>query len=385
MEFFDGLQKHSDAKITVLNNYFIPWLRKINLSFQGGRCLVIDGFAGPGIYEDGKIGSPIKLLQGSIEFYEQCEKNEWKLPQITLLFIEGNKGNFENLKKNIAQVCDVDFEEDIATLKDYPTIKAYCINNNFQVAFKELLDSIKPHESLIPSFCFVDPFGYKDTPFELFEKYLSNKKAELLYNFMFEEINRFITTQNSPKLMETYSKLFGVNSIEELQEFIGDNKRDDRKKIVVDYYSRQLLDKTAAKYVLNFEFKKNGRTKMFLFYATKSPHGLQLMKKQMWKVDDTGLYLFDDKKQANQIQFEFVKDMQDDNMRQDLADQLFHKFTGKTVHIDTIKEFVLLETIYPIENFMKNSLKILEKKQLVTATNRKKALSYPDNCRVSFL
>lgn len=385
-QFFDQLQKHSDAKITILNNYFIPWLRKINLGNQGGRCLVIDGFAGPGIYDDGKQGSPIKLLLASIEFYEQCEKNNWRIPHITLLFIEGDKQNYMSLKSNLKEICDAEFdEEDVAVLREYPTIKVICINNNFQIAFRDLLEGIKPHESLIPSFCFVDPFGYKDTPFELFEKYLSNEKAELLFNFMFEEINRFLTTQNSPKLMETYSKLFGVNTIEELQALIGDHKKDDRKRIVVDYYSRQLLDNTEAKYVLNFEFKKTGRTKMFLFYATKSTHGLQLMKKQMWKIDDTGLYLFDDRKSANQIEFEFVKEMNDEQMRQDLADLLLNTFTGSRVHIDTIKEYVLTKTIYPIENYMKNSLKILEKKKLISVTNRQKALSYPDNCILEFL
>ncbi|OKL37030.1 three-Cys-motif partner protein TcmP [Domibacillus mangrovi] len=385
-QFFGALQKHSNAKVEILNNYFIPWLRKINLgSYSMSRSLVIDGFAGPGVYEDGELGSPIKLLLAATEFCDQCDDNGWKQPSITLIFIEGNKDNYNKLKETIIDNWQAEFdEEDYARLPDYPTIAIQCINNTFATAFKDLLDDIKPGQTLIPSFCFVDPFGFKDTPFELFEKYLSNEKAELLFNFMFEEINRFVTTKNSPKLMETYSNLFGVDDIQELQDLIGDHKKDARKKIVVDYYSRQLLEKSDAKYVLNFEFKKNGRTKMFLFYSTKSTHGLKLMKKQMWKVDDTGLYLFNDKKSADQIEFEFVKEVKDETMRQDLSKLIYENFAERQVGIEFIEEFVLTQTIYPIENYMKQSLKLLEKEGLLIATNRKKPMSYPDGCMVKF-
>lgn len=385
-EFFEQLQKHSDAKVSILNNYFVPWLRKINLGFNGGRCLVIDGFAGPGIYEDGSEGSPFKLLRASLDFYEQCERNDWKIPSITLLFIEGDKKNYNSLRENISNTFEGQFDEDgNFSFEEYPSVKVICINDNFQNAFRAILEGIKPHRTLIPSFCFVDPFGYKDTPFELFEKYLSNEKAELLFNFMFEEINRFVTTKNSPKLMETYSKLFGVASIEELQLLIGDNKKEERKNIVVDYYSRQLLTNTEAKHVLNFEFKKNGRTKMFLFYATKNKIGLQLMKQQMWKIDDTGLYLFDDRKRADQIQFEFVKDMEDDKIREDLSIILAAVFSGKKVSIELIQDFTLTETIYPIENYMKPALKILERQGIIDVSRRKRAFSYPAGCLITFL
>lgn len=386
--FFNNLQDHSAAKIEVLNQYYIPWLRKINMGpFNMNRCLVIDGFAGPGIYEDGSQGSPIKLIEGAIDFCVQCEQNSWKSPSINIILIEGDKKNFDTLQKNIQNLYLTETDENgVLILKDHPTVRIIIYNDAFQNVFRTLLDDIKIGQTLIPSFSFVDPFGFSHTPFELFEEYLKNEKSELLFNFMFEEINRFIMSDKHSKLVETYQKLFGIDNIEELRTEIGSARGNERKQIVVDYYSRRLLTDTEAKHVLNFEFRKNGRAKMFLIYATKNIHGLALMKTVMWKIDDTGTFLFDDRLQANQINFEFVAEMQKEEMQKDLSIIIHSNFKGqKNVMLDTLERFVLTKTIYPLTNYFKPALKLLEKAGLITVHRKTGAKKGSFNEKTKFL
>ncbi|CAM5245354.1 Three-Cys-motif partner protein TcmP OS=Lysinibacillus sphaericus OX=1421 GN=LS41612_10595 PE=4 SV=1 [Lysinibacillus sphaericus] len=262
-KFFEGLQSHSSAKIEILNRYYIPWLRKITLGeFNKNNCVVIDGFAGEGIYEDGQLGSPIILINGARDLCNQNLQYRRPCPNITILLIEGKEKNFNNLIQNIiGYYGDANYNENVVTFGQYPTIRVVIYNDSFENVMNSFLDQV--NSNLIPSFCFVDPFGFSHTPFKLFQKYLKNNKAEILFNFMYEEVNRFITSDRDPSLVETYENLFGVENLDELRSEIKDTDAQIRKEAIINYYSKQLLGKTEANYVLNFEFKKSGRTKMF--------------------------------------------------------------------------------------------------------------------------
>ncbi|QSB10472.1 three-Cys-motif partner protein TcmP [Lysinibacillus fusiformis] len=378
-QFFNTLQKHSDAKIEILNNYYIPWLRKINLGIHNqNRCLVIDGFAGPGIYEEDQAeGSPIKLIKGAIEFCEQCSERGWDLPNINIILIEGDIDNYSKLQTNISSLYPTRIDDNgEIDLIDYPTINIITINDTFANALGSILDSIDKGQTLIPSFCFVDPFGFSHTPFELFQRYLQNEKAELLFNFMFEEINRFIMSDKNKKLIETYQELFGIEDIKQIRKEIGVLTGAERKKIVIDFYSRSLLEMTEARYVLDFEFKKNGRTKMFLIYATKSIKGLEVMKDVMWKVDGTGMFLFSDQISANQLEFEFINIMEKETHQTNLATLLAIVFKRKRKSMAMIESYVLENTIYPLSNYLKPALKILEKNGMIEVERFPKAKAF---------
>jgi three-Cys-motif partner protein len=53
-------KRHTQAKHQVLVDYLAAWIPI--LASQGGDLIFIDGFAGPGTYEDGAKGSPLLML-----------------------------------------------------------------------------------------------------------------------------------------------------------------------------------------------------------------------------------------------------------------------------------------------------------------------------------
>lgn len=80
---------------------------------------------------------------------------------------------------------------------------------------------------------------------------------------------------------------------------------------------------------------------MILFFATKSRDGLSVMKQAMWGQDDTGAYLFDDKKSTQQIQFEFIAEILETKHIDDLSEEIFEEFQGReNITKERIEDFV---------------------------------------------
>ncbi len=78
-KFFDKLEEHSRVKLQVLTNYIKVWIRKILLNHHGsGSCLIVDTFAGVGKYKDGSLGSPLIIINETINCIEQVKRLGFK-------------------------------------------------------------------------------------------------------------------------------------------------------------------------------------------------------------------------------------------------------------------------------------------------------------------
>lgn len=386
MSFFIELQDHSEVKLSILEKYTIPWMRKIILNRYGPKkCLLIDGFAGKGKYDNDKKGSPLIMIEAAIDFYNQAINNEWNEPEIFIYLNELDKSNHEALISNIESIGFETMDNRMFISVDYKSVKVVVENKTFEDFLTDILGQIKDGYSLIPSFCFVDPFGFSTTPFRLFKKYLDNENSELLINFMYEHTNRFIKHPNE-KVRKQISEHMGLVSLDDLSEKITDLTPLERKQIIIETYINNILKETKAVYVRHFDIKKNGKTKMILFHATKNINGLKLMKETMWKHDETGQYIYDDKQQMVQLDFDtIIKNDKEANISI-LSELIYKQYTGsKAVCIEEIEKFTLIDTIYPIKNFTKPALKVLENKGLIeNFKGRAKAKSYPQGTIMDF-
>ena len=64
-EFFENLRDYSEIKHRILARFLTPWTVKLGswARRRNGVVWYIDGFAGPGKYEDGSDGSPLLGLR----------------------------------------------------------------------------------------------------------------------------------------------------------------------------------------------------------------------------------------------------------------------------------------------------------------------------------
>ena len=150
------LKEHGRVKHILLEKYLKAWIPILG-KYESKICY-FDGFAGPGEYSDGEVGSPIIALRTASSLDKYFNK-------MICIFVEKDDNNLINLKNKI------ELEKQNLNLSkiDYGTE-----NNEFA---KVVDDILKSTENIIPSFFFIDPFGYSHAPFKIIKKIMQNPKT----------------------------------------------------------------------------------------------------------------------------------------------------------------------------------------------------------------
>ncbi len=230
------LEPHTRAKHEILRRYLEAWAAILSLG-NFPTIAYVDGFAGPGTYQSGDDGSPIIAIKAALQHAARIPKTTTLL----FLFIEKDEERAEHLEQLVTGMgLPPNFHVHVAS------------GQTFEEGFRaRLLDFYeKKSRSLPPTFAFIDPFGWKGVPFHLVKKILSNPSCEVLINFMFEEINRFI---NHPDQGKTFDELFGTDRWRQMEKIV---KPMERRQFLHDLYLTQLRGIAGAKYVRSFEMRR---------------------------------------------------------------------------------------------------------------------------------
>src|SRR5262245_3718461 len=88
----------------MLRAYLFQWFSILGTSahFRGKDLWYIDGFAGPGEYENHPIGSPVAALQAAAEAIGKSGAR-WSAGNIRCFFIEETKPLYEHLVAKLSQ------------------------------------------------------------------------------------------------------------------------------------------------------------------------------------------------------------------------------------------------------------------------------------------
>lgn len=353
------LEPHTGAKHEILKRYLQAWMPILS---RGGfpEILFIDGFAGPGAYVDGEDGSPIIAIDTALGYQPPLQA------KIEFAFVE----------KDASRAT---FLESLVKSRDLP--RNFHVQIYGGMEFEKAFDQIcRPYTErlgcLPPTFAFIDPFGWKGVPFEINRRILEQSNCEVFVNFMYEEINRFLSHPDQRPNFDAYFGGDGWSSCQDLTE------PRERNRCIHNYYKNQLLRR--AKYVRSFEMRNDTDvTDYFLFYATNNPLGLRKMKEAMWKVNEAGEFTFTDATDPNQlILFE-----PEPNFAA-LKAQILDRYSGRTATIGEIKSFVLVETAFRETHFKGQILRPLENEGAVEVLNarpnRKRGTYANDDLQIKF-
>lgn len=349
------LEPHTRAKHEILRRYLEAWTAILS---RGGFPTIgyVDGFAGPGIYDNGEDGSPVIALKAALKHQDKIKA------EIRFLFIEHDKKRAAQLR-----AC-------IAALAVPGNFKVQIVEGlTFEQGFRaHLLEPCRnARRPLPPTFAFIDPFGWKGVPFALVKEILANPSCEVLFNFMYEEINRFIEHPDQPK---NFDDLFGSSDWRGVRQIADTHAR---REFLHGLYVRQLCGEARARYVRSFEMRnKKDATDYFLFFATNSPKGMEKMKEAMWKVDESGEFRFSDATNPRQTLL-FGPQPDFDALRR----AILREFQGTEVTVAEIEDFVLASTPFCTTHYKKQVLAELEREGKIVPVNPKpgrKARSYGD-------
>ena len=350
------LEPHTRAKHEILKRYLQAWIPILTQS-RFPEVMYVDGFAGPGRYSQGEVGSPVIALQVALEQRAQIKAT------LQFVFVEKDDERASVLREIV---------DDLDTPDNFQ-IKVNG-GETFETAFGRVLGSYQGRQ-LPPTFAFIDPFGWSGVPFSMIRDTMSHRSCEVLVNFMYEEINRFL---GLPDQERHFDALFGTHEWREGRQLA---EPRNRKRFLHDLYYRQLRDGVGAKYVRSFEMRNNrDRVDYYLFYATNSILGLSRMKDAMWKVDERGEFSFSDATDPNQAVL-FGNEPRFDLLER----QLLAHFAGREASVEEIEEYVLVETAFRKAHYRRvlKSLELAEPPmiEVINPPPRRRRGTYPERLK----
>jgi three-Cys-motif partner protein len=350
-DFFSERADQSEVKARIVTDYFVTWARIIapRSVRNEGRVAYIDLYAGPGRYEDGSASTPLMVLAKAIE--------EPKLRNgLVALFNDLDENHTATLEMEIAALRGVE------SLKYKPEIST----GKIDLASAEYFERMK----LIPTFSFIDPFGYKGLSWSLVRGVIKDWGSDCVFFFNYARINAGV---NNSSVFEHMEALFGDENFQELRERLkGARTPSARERIIMDHLTNAMTE-AGAKYVLPFRFRnRNGkRTTHYLIFVSKHPLGYELMKDIMARESsqfDQGVASFEYSPAVAGLRTLFPRALDD------LEDTLTVQFAGKTISMGDIYHAHNIGTPYIARNY-KDALLNLEKAGRILANPAKRRVN----------
>lgn len=252
-------QGQTEMKHRVFSYYLPIWLHI--LGSYSNNLNYVDGFGGIGAYHTDKdvkeyhsnsFGSPILSISKISEL-----ENKGTIKKANTIIIDEDGNNLENLKK-ILEYKNLDTKGKILFIK-----------GDFDREINSILDQI---DKLAPTFFLIDPFGIK-IKIATLERIMSRPHTEILLNFMYNALQRFIDHPN-PQINTIYDDYFGDNSWRKAKG----KYLKERENELINTFKINCKKFSNFVYPYRLCFPDQKKTYYYLFHLTKHRKGCCLMK-----------------------------------------------------------------------------------------------------------
>ncbi|MET7581684.1 three-Cys-motif partner protein TcmP [Streptomyces microflavus] len=168
--FFVSKKAAAVLKHAILDKYVVPFASKVGKYAPDGRVVYLDGYAGPGRYDDGTPGSPALILESAAAIAD--------FRKLDCYFIEKNRKNFQSLSQLVAEAREQGLD-------------AHALQGRVERHLDHVLEAAQG----APLFAFLDPFGLGITFEALTERIFGSRRAsrqptEVLLNFNANAVRR---------------------------------------------------------------------------------------------------------------------------------------------------------------------------------------------------
>ncbi len=316
------IQPHTEAKHRILREWWNAWLPKLAITYP--RVIYFDGFAGPGVYEGGELGSPIIALRCALE---HLLRPKFESKELVFYFVEQREDRIEVLKAEIQDKC--------RGIPHRWTVEP--IQADFVETLAPVLNRLNESGTrMAPVFAFLDPFGFKDLPMDLVAGLLRHRWCDVLITFQARDINRFAESQFHERAIDLC--LGGSDWRDCLPA-----GADARRTFFLTTYEEEIQRRVPVAHVRSFEISGLTGPIYHLVGATKNKEGVKVMKRAMWVADPTGNYRFSDTTAGIRTLLEWA----DESAWVEAAtNAVLGKFEGQTTRVVDVEDFVLYVTPY---------------------------------------
>ena len=359
-------------KTLLVSKYFWAWA-KVMIGAQkrfrpsSNKIAYIDLFAGPGRYKNDTRSTPLMILQTVIDDPEMSQR-------LVTIFNDKDESSVDTLQNEILQLTGIE------KLKHKPIILNEVVGEELVKTFKSM--------KLIPTLCFIDPWGYKGLSLGLVDAVIKDFGCDCIFFFNYNRINMGL---NNEYVDSHINELFGQSRADVLREKIESVQPKQREFLIVNEICQALKD-LGGKYVLPFCFKnkKGDRTSHHLIFVSKHVKGYEIMKSIMASHSSTseqGVASFDFNP-ARERQLEFLFNLS--RPLEELSNMLLDGFAGQSIKMKDIYKQHHVDTPFISKNY-KDALSDLEGKKLIIcdppASKRQRRngkRTFGDNVSVTF-
>lgn len=364
-KFFEERTDQSEVKARIVTKYFSTWAQVVlpTVVQTGGKIAYIDLYAGPGRYKDGSASTPLLVLQTAI--------NHPKISQYLVSYFNDSNGDSTSTLRR-----EVDKLRDIATLKNRPVITCGEIDDDAATYFNET--------RLVPSFSFVDPFGYKGLSLKIVRGVIKDWGCDCVFFFNYNRINAGI---GNPSVKKHIDALFGQKRADALRDKLPGLSPELREAAILDELANEIR-LLGGKFVLPFTFKnsKGKRTSHKLIFVSKHFKGYNVMKSIMASessTSDEGVpsLMYSPADASMPLLFSLTQPLTK------LKERLLVDYAGQTCSFTEIYEKHSVDTPY-IERNYREALNALEAAGHISAystTKKRRKGTYPDHVKIEFI
>lgn len=341
-----NLDAHTAAKHRVLRAYLDGWIpvmaqQALNVRVprrRPPRLLLVDGFAGPGRYATEEPGSPLIMLDALL--------SHAAFPRLSgvrfiFLFIEHDSRRVDHLRHEVAA---------LGALPSNVTVRIEC--GEFETTFGALLDQATEHSAvLVPTFAFIDPFGYSTASMSLTGRLLTFPRSEVLIFLPLSFIHRFLGREGQDAAL---TALFGCGDWRRAIDLQGEQRRAS----LLDLFERQLGANPTVAHVRSFQLRTQDGNDYRLVFGVGHDKGLDLAKDAMWKIDPIAGTSYTAVTESGQ-EVLFTLDPTVDTAP--LLAELRSRFDTEWFTIDQAERYTRIDTPFRIAHLRRRTLQPAEK------------------------
>jgi three-Cys-motif partner protein len=311
---------HTLAKHRILQRYLEAWYPIFMQETWCSSVTYAEGFAGSGIYTNGKPGSPVIAADVFL-----ARRNYLDIKAVNMVLVEADCRRLVRLKQEMTVAVNrggtppaglrVSYQEGECSSKLLPAL-----------AKAGALES--------PIFAFLDSFGGPDVPLRLVRTIARQSSGEVLVTFGTNFLTRFGTKD---QYQESGDEVFGSSAWRRVHQI----PSQEKKAFLVSTF-RESLSMAGFTYVVSFEMIDDTGSDLHLVFGTRNRRGLEKMKDAMWQVDPVNGVHYRDPRDPNQMMLDFDLSPH----LEPLSHALLHMLAFKEHTLADLQEHALLETVY---------------------------------------
>ncbi len=262
---------HTQAKLDLYEKYLEKYLAILGVSTGISKINIYDIFCGTGIYEDGKVGSPIVAFNCISRNRVFIEETGRRTKPVALIVNDGLPKNVEKVRQYLNTknkgICHIDFFELDA-------------NDMFEKVIEAIGKQSRQERNLV----FIDPYGYKEISKDDILALLNTRKTEIILFLPISFMYRF---------KKVALKDFDNPSYKKLRDFIHDffdTAHPIRRLENINVgefvkYIKDALSYSNEFYSASYYIQRDRANYYGLFFVTNNLLGLERFLDAKWDLD----------------------------------------------------------------------------------------------------